>query len=79
MTHGKPHPEPYLAGAAALGVDPERCIAIEDSNTGASSAEAAGCTVIAVENHVPLALSPRRIPLATLEGLTPAGLGNLLI
>ena len=31
VEHGKPHPEPYLRAAAALGVDPEQCVAIEDS------------------------------------------------
>ena len=40
VEHGKPHPEPYLTAAAALGVPPEECLAIEDSNTGAKSAEA---------------------------------------
>ena len=43
VEHGKPHPEPYLTAAAALGVPPGDCVAIEDSNTGAKSAEAAGC------------------------------------
>jgi HAD superfamily hydrolase (TIGR01509 family) len=79
VTKGKPHPEPYLAGAAALGASPKRCIAIEDSNTGATSAEYAGCTVITVENHVPLASGPRRIAQPTLVGLTPERLGQLLL
>ena len=34
VTHGKPHPEPYLRAAAALGRDPVECVAIEDSPTG---------------------------------------------
>ena len=58
---GKPHPEPYLQAARALGVRPEDCIAIEDSNTGARSAEAAGCVVLVIENHVPVAPSDRRV------------------
>ena len=32
--------------ARLLGVDPADCLAIEDSNTGARSAEAAGCAVL---------------------------------
>jgi HAD superfamily hydrolase (TIGR01509 family) len=44
----KPDPLPYLTAAAALGVDPRRCVAIEDSPTGAASAAAAGCVVVAV-------------------------------
>ena len=51
---GKPHPEPYLTAAAELGLAPEECVAIEDSNTGAKSAVAAGCTVVCVPHHVPI-------------------------
>ena len=79
VVRGKPHPDPYLEGAAALGASPSACIAIEDSNTGATSAEAAGCTVITVENHVALASGPRRIAEPTLVGLTPQRLGELLL
>jgi HAD superfamily hydrolase (TIGR01509 family) len=79
VVRGKPHPDPYLEGAAALGASPVHCIAIEDSNTGATSAETAGCTVITVENHVPLAAGPRRIAHSTLVGLTPHILGELLL
>ena len=31
---GKPHPDPYLAGAAALGADPADCVVIEDAPAG---------------------------------------------
>ena len=34
VNQGKPHPEPYLQAAAALGVDPAATLAIEDSDTG---------------------------------------------
>ncbi|MDQ1668789.1 MAG: hypothetical protein QOE40_850 [Actinomycetota bacterium] len=44
----KPNPEPYLAGARALGVDAGRCVALEDSATGATAARAAGCITVAV-------------------------------
>lgn len=44
----KPHPDPYLAAAERLGVAPERCLAIEDTERGLRSAVAAGmrCLVI---------------------------------
>lgn len=45
---GKPDPEPFLAGASALGVDPNRCVVFEDSAPGGESGRAAGATVIAV-------------------------------
>jgi beta-phosphoglucomutase-like phosphatase (HAD superfamily) len=69
VNHGKPHPEPYLTAAAALGLHPGDCLAIEDSNTGAKSAEAAGCLVLVVENHVPVLPGPRRVFADSLVGL----------
>jgi HAD superfamily hydrolase (TIGR01509 family) len=77
VTAGKPHPEPYLAAARLLGVDPSDCVAIEDSNTGAKSAEAAGCTVLVVPNHVPVLEGDRRVFRDSLVGLTPAALAQL--
>lgn len=44
----KPHPDPYLEAAKRLDVDPTKCLAIEDSPTGAQAAAAAGCYTIAV-------------------------------
>ncbi len=48
VTHGKPDPEPYLMAAERLGVDPARCLVIEDAPAGIASARAAGCRVLAV-------------------------------
>src|SRR4051794_4816029 len=48
---GKPAPGVYLEAASRLGVDPEECVAIEDSTNGIRSAHAAGMTVVAVPNH----------------------------
>ncbi|MBE2997604.1 HAD family phosphatase [Nocardiopsis sp. HNM0947] len=48
----KPHPEPYLTAAQRLGVDPARCVAVEDSAVGVASAADAGCVTVAVPNHV---------------------------
>jgi HAD superfamily hydrolase (TIGR01509 family) len=50
----KPHADPYLAAAAALGVDPARCAALEDSATGAAAARAAGCVTVAVPSIIPV-------------------------
>jgi len=69
VSRGKPHPEPYLKAAAELGVDPADCLAIEDSNTGARSAESAGCLVLVVPHHVPVLEGERRVFADTLEGL----------
>ncbi|MGZ5415666.1 MAG: HAD family hydrolase [Nocardioides sp.] len=70
VSQGKPHPEPYQKAAAFLGVDPTQAVAIEDSNTGARSAEAAGCQVLVVPNHVPVLPGERRVLVDTLVGLT---------
>jgi len=78
VRNGKPHPEPYQTAAAALGVRAADCLAIEDSNTGARSAEAAGCTVLVVENHVPVAPGERRIFLPSLAGVATGDLPALL-
>ncbi|MFZ3469964.1 HAD-IA family hydrolase [Streptomyces sp. 4.24] len=44
----KPHPEGFLMGAAALGVDPADCIVFEDSAAGIAAGRAAGMRVIGV-------------------------------
>jgi sugar-phosphatase len=46
VVNGKPHPEPYLKGAALLGFAPEECLVIEDAPAGIASAKAGGMTVI---------------------------------
>jgi HAD superfamily hydrolase (TIGR01509 family) len=78
VTVGKPHPEPYLTAASLLGVEPADCVAIEDSNTGAKSAVAAGCTVLVVPNHVPVLEGERRVFVDSLVGLDVAALVDLL-
>ena len=50
----KPHADPYLAAATALGVHPTCCVALEDSATGAAAARAAGCVTVAVPSVVPI-------------------------
>jgi len=74
VSQGKPHPEPYQKAAGILGVDPAHTVAIEDSNTGARSAEAAGCTVLVVPNHVPVLPGERRVFVDTLVGMSAADL-----
>ena len=48
VIHGKPHPEPYLKGAAQLGFNPADCLVIEDAPAGIESARAAGTKVIGI-------------------------------
>jgi HAD superfamily hydrolase (TIGR01509 family) len=75
VSKGKPDPEPYLAAAKALGVDPRECVAIEDSPTGVRSAVAAGCTTFAVPNVVDLPESRHYTRLSSLMELDMRVLG----
>ena len=77
VRHGKPHPEPYLTAARRLGVAPERCVAIEDSQVGLASAEAAGTRALAVPHLVPIPPGPGRSRVPTLEGVTLADLAQI--
>ncbi len=78
VDNGKPHPEPYLRAAELLGVRPEECLAIEDSNTGVASAEAAGCAVLCVPHHVAVPSAPTRTLAVTLDGLSVGDLRSFL-
>jgi len=48
IQRGKPDPEPYLRGAAAIRLAPQDCVVIEDAPSGTRSGKAAGCRVLAV-------------------------------
>ena len=48
VTHGKPHPEPFLRAMQALKADPKTCVVIENAPFGIQAARAAGCAVIAI-------------------------------
>lgn len=52
VARGKPDPEPYLTGAARLGVPPEDCVVVEDAPAGVQSGLAAGMHVVALTTTV---------------------------
>jgi HAD superfamily hydrolase (TIGR01509 family) len=76
VARGKPAPDVYLAAAARLGLEPHRCVGVEDSSNGLRSARAAGLRVIAVPRPEyppdPDALAGADRVLAGLSELTPA-------
>ena len=80
VVHGKPHPEPYLTAAQRLGVDPARCVVVEDSPSGVAAGEAAGCAVVAVPGvaGVEFAPTPRRRVVPSLAGVTSGDLRALV-
>lgn len=65
VERSKPDPEGFLAGAAALGVDPARCIVVEDSANGIAAGLAAGMRVIGVGPHAAEASPTWVVPDAT--------------
>lgn len=46
IQHGKPHPEPFLKGAAVLGFPAQECIVLEDVPAGVRAGKSAGARVI---------------------------------
>lgn len=76
VERGKPAPDVFLEAARRLGLEPARCVAIEDSANGIRSAHAAEMRVVAIPNlHYPppaeaLALADE--VLDSLADLTPA-------
>jgi len=79
VTHGKPHPEVFLAGASRLGLDPGRCIVIEDAFAGIDAARNAGMKVVGVATTNPIdSLSLCDLAVTSLEEVTPARLHSLL-
>jgi HAD superfamily hydrolase (TIGR01509 family) len=75
VARGKPAPDVYLEAARRLGVEPTRCVAIEDSASGIRSAHTAGMHVVAIPNRAfpPAAdvLSQAGIVLDSIEALGP--------
>ncbi|MEV1242168.1 HAD family hydrolase [Nonomuraea sp. NPDC050022] len=70
VTRTKPDPEPYLTAADLLGVDPVRCVVLEDSPNGVAAATAAGCAVVGVPSLLPIDPAPGRLVVASLTDVT---------
>lgn len=77
VASGKPAPDPYRKAAALLGFDPAHCLAIEDSVTGALSAEDAGCPVLVVPNDVEVPVTARRHHITSLSEVDVARLREI--
>jgi HAD superfamily hydrolase (TIGR01509 family) len=75
VARGKPAPDVYLEAARRLGIEPESCAAIEDSENGIRSAKAAGMRVLVVPNpHFPPSgetLAQADLVLASIADLSP--------
>ncbi len=49
VEHGKPAPDMFLLAAERLGLEPERCVVIEDSPPGVAAGKAAGMPTLGVQ------------------------------
>ncbi|MET1085650.1 MAG: HAD family phosphatase [Arthrobacter sp.] len=78
VPQGKPHPAPYLAAAELLSVHPSHCVAVEDSVSGTTSAQAAGMEVVVVPGVVQPSPGPGRHFVNSLENVTVASLRDIL-
>ena len=67
--HGKPAPDIFLEAARRLGISPQHCVALEDSENGIRSAAAAGMTAIMVPDLIPPSDEIRRLANHVLESL----------
>jgi sugar-phosphatase len=79
LPHAKPHPQVYLNAAAALGVAPEHCLALEDSVTGVIAAKAARMRCFAVPDAVHQADGRYAIADKILRSLTQLRMEDLTV
>jgi phosphoglycolate phosphatase len=52
LSHGKPHPMPYLEGLRAAGAAPDLSLAFEDSRSGVQAASSAGIATIGIRTSL---------------------------
>jgi mannitol-1-/sugar-/sorbitol-6-phosphatase len=79
VANGKPHPEPYLKGAELLGVEPSKCVVVEDALNGIESGHAGGMKVIGVATTFSQAeLNAADAVVKTLEGISASKNGSQL-
>ncbi len=79
VQRGKPHPEPYLRGAALLGYSPADCLVIEDAPSGVTAGVAAGCRVLGVlGTHSRQDLHAASWVISSLDGVTAKSTANTL-
>lgn len=79
VRRGKPDPELFLAAAAALQADPERCLVVEDAPNGVLSAKRARCAALGVARDGDirsLARAGADLVVASLDAVDRSGLAR---
>ena len=69
VTRSKPDPEIFETAARHLGVEPRRCLVLEDSYNGMRAGKAAGCVTVMVPDMDPATAEMRDIAAAILQNL----------
>ncbi len=77
VTRPKPDPEAYLRAATLLRADPGQSVVLEDSDTGATAAVAAGFRTVCVPSVSPIPAGPGRVLRDSLVGVTVDWLAGL--
>jgi mannitol-1-/sugar-/sorbitol-6-phosphatase len=75
---GKPNPDPFLAAAARLGIDPAECLVVEDAVAGVLAGRAAGCATLGVLGSVAAEELGADVVVADLTGVRIEREGDLL-
>jgi len=79
ITHGKPHPEVFLTAAGRLGLEPQRCVVIEDAPVGLEAARRAGMQCVGLMGSYPReALSIATTVVESLDAIGAEALYGLL-
>jgi beta-phosphoglucomutase len=77
IERGKPDPQIFLVAASRLGVQPSRCVVVEDAPTGIEAARRAGISTLGVlTTHSTLPAAD--LSVLTLDCLTPDAFNRLL-
>ena len=69
VANGKPHPEPYIKAATALGHPPASILAVEDSPTGVRAAHAAGLMTVMAPDLIKPDAETRQLALVVVNSL----------
>lgn len=79
VTRGKPDPQVFLIAAERMGVDPARCVVIEDALHGIQAADRAGMKAVALTStHSASVFADADLIVDSLADLSPIRLAGLL-
>jgi beta-phosphoglucomutase len=80
VQRGKPDPQVFQLAGAGLGLQPDRCVVIEDATVGIAAARAAGmkCVGLASTGRTVEELQAADLVIRSMRDLNPARLGSLV-